>query len=88
MAAFTINGRQFSLPRPALFSGLWEGSRGDDMNQILGIYLLSMIVPAVALAVFVFLERRSRVPEDEVPAVPEGSVAQPKIKGTAQADTM
>jgi hypothetical protein len=48
------------------------------MNHTLETYLLSLIVPAIALMVFIFLERRSKVPV-EVPERAKNSVAQPKF---------
>jgi hypothetical protein len=49
------------------------------MNWIVKTYLLRLIIPATALVVFMFVERRSKVPPDEVPE-PISSVSQPKFK--------
>jgi hypothetical protein len=50
------------------------------MNRTLETYLLSMLAPAVALVVFVFLERRKKSAPDEVLEPADSSIAQPKIK--------
>jgi hypothetical protein len=49
------------------------------MNRTPTVDLLSLIGPAAALAVFLFLERRSNVSADEQPQSAEPSNAKPKF---------
>ena len=50
------------------------------MNQILGISLLAMIVPGIALAICLRLEGRRRVSTDGVLEPTEGAGARPEFK--------
>jgi hypothetical protein len=50
------------------------------MNETVRIYLLSMVVPAIALAGFIFLERRRKDSPDEVLEPAKATVGRPKFK--------
>ena len=50
------------------------------MKRTLGIYLLSMLGPATAIAVFVLVERIRKNGADDMRELTDDVVAQPKFK--------